>query len=34
MPATRIRAIRRAVEQLVQAMEAGDVEARFFFADG
>jgi DNA-binding MarR family transcriptional regulator len=34
MPAGRIRGIRRAVDDLVAAMEAEGVEARFFFADG
>ena len=29
-----VRNIRRAVDRLVQAMEATDVHARFFFADG
>jgi DNA-binding MarR family transcriptional regulator len=33
MPAKRVREIRRAVEDLVGVMEAGDVEARFFFAE-
>lgn len=32
MSATRIRAIRRALGQLLNTMEAEDVEARFFFA--
>ena len=30
----RLRAIRRAVDDLVAAMEAQDVEARFFFSEG
>jgi DNA-binding MarR family transcriptional regulator len=34
MPPARIRSIRRAVDDLVRAMEAEAVEARFFFADG
>lgn len=34
LPAPRVREIREAVEQIVGAMEASDVEARFFFADG
>jgi DNA-binding MarR family transcriptional regulator len=34
MPAREVRSIRRAVDRLVQAMEATDVHARFFFADG
>ncbi|HEY6158280.1 MAG TPA: MarR family transcriptional regulator [Gemmatimonadales bacterium] len=33
MPAREVRSIRRAVDRLVQAMEATDVHARFFFAD-
>lgn len=33
MPATRVRGLRRAVDVLVSAMEATDVEARFFFSD-
>jgi MarR family transcriptional regulator, organic hydroperoxide resistance regulator len=33
MPAARVRSIRRAIDRLVQAMEAGDVHARFFFAE-
>jgi DNA-binding MarR family transcriptional regulator len=34
MPGKRLRAIRRAVDDLVAAMEAQDVEARFFFSEG
>jgi DNA-binding MarR family transcriptional regulator len=34
MPPREVRQIRRAVDQLVEAMEATDVNARFFFADG
>lgn len=34
MPAREVRKIRRAVDRLVQAMEAADVHARFFFAEG
>jgi hypothetical protein len=34
MPAARVKEIRQAVERVVEAMEASDVEARFFFADG
>jgi DNA-binding MarR family transcriptional regulator len=34
MPPARIRSIRRAVDDLVTAMEAGNVEARFFFEEG
>jgi DNA-binding MarR family transcriptional regulator len=34
MSGRRIGGIRRAVDALVGAMEATDVEARFFFADG
>ena len=34
MPAARVKEIRQAVEQVVTAMEASDVEARFFFSDG
>jgi DNA-binding MarR family transcriptional regulator len=34
MPSARLRGIRRAVDDLVGAMEAKDVEARFFFEDG
>jgi DNA-binding MarR family transcriptional regulator len=34
LPAARVREIRQAVEQIVDAMEASDIEARFFFADG
>jgi len=34
MPARDVRKIRRAVDRLVQAMEATDVNARFFFAEG
>lgn len=33
MPAAEVRRIRRAVETMVEAMEATDVEAPFFFAD-
>lgn len=33
MAARELRQIRRAVEQLVGAMEAGDLSARFFFSD-
>jgi DNA-binding MarR family transcriptional regulator len=33
MPAREVRSIRHAVDRLVQAMEATDVHARFFFAD-
>jgi DNA-binding MarR family transcriptional regulator len=33
MPAREVRKIRHAVERLVEAMEASDVNARFFFAD-
>jgi DNA-binding MarR family transcriptional regulator len=33
MPAQEVRGIRHAVDRLVQAMEATDVHARFFFAD-
>lgn len=33
MPPTRLRNIRRAVEDLVGAMEADDVQARFFFEE-
>jgi DNA-binding MarR family transcriptional regulator len=33
MPPGRVRSIRRAVDRLVQAMEASDVNARFFFAE-
>lgn len=33
MPASRVRSIRRAVDHLVRAMEAGGIEARFFFSD-
>jgi MarR family transcriptional regulator, organic hydroperoxide resistance regulator len=33
MPAEQLRRTRRVVEQLVDAMEAGDVNARFFFSD-
>jgi MarR family transcriptional regulator, organic hydroperoxide resistance regulator len=33
MPPRAVHAIRRAVDRLVQAMEATDVNARFFFAD-
>ncbi|HSR91974.1 MAG TPA: MarR family transcriptional regulator, partial [Gemmatimonadales bacterium] len=34
MPSKRLRAIRRAVDDLVGAMEAQDVDARFFFSEG
>jgi MarR family transcriptional regulator, organic hydroperoxide resistance regulator len=34
MPAREVHSIRHAVDRLVQAMEATDVHARFFFADG
>lgn len=34
MPTRRVRVIRRAIDDLVAAMEAEGVEARFFFADG
>ena len=33
MPPREVRKIRHAVDRLVQAMEASDVNARFFFAD-
>lgn len=33
MPAREVRSIRQAVDRLVQAMEATDVTARFFFAE-
>ena len=33
MPPQEVRAIRRAVDRLVQVMEASDVAARFFFSD-
>ncbi|MEO8030879.1 MAG: MarR family transcriptional regulator [Gemmatimonadota bacterium] len=33
LPGGRVREIRTAVDQVVEAMEAGDVEARFFFSD-
>jgi len=33
MPARDVAAIRRAVDRLVEAMEAADVPARFFFAE-
>ncbi|MEO8633791.1 MAG: MarR family winged helix-turn-helix transcriptional regulator [Gemmatimonadales bacterium] len=33
MPARRVKEIRRSLQVLVGAMEAGAVEARFFFAD-
>lgn len=33
MRASQVRRIRRAVEHLVEAMEAADVKARFFFSD-
>jgi DNA-binding MarR family transcriptional regulator len=34
LPASRVRDIRSAVEEIVTAMEASGTEARFFFADG
>lgn len=34
MPAGEVRKIRHAVDRLVEAMEATDVPARFFFAEG
>jgi DNA-binding MarR family transcriptional regulator len=34
MPPRQVRSIRHAVDRLVHAMEATDVSARFFFADG
>jgi len=34
MPPARLRSIRRAVDDLVGAMEAKDVDARFFFEEG
>jgi MarR family transcriptional regulator, organic hydroperoxide resistance regulator len=34
MDTRRVRQIRRAIEDVVSAMEAEDVEARFFFAEG
>jgi len=34
MPRARLRSIRRAVDDLVGAMEAKDVDARFFFEEG
>jgi DNA-binding MarR family transcriptional regulator len=34
MPAPEVRTIRRSVDRLVQAMEATDLRARFFFAEG
>ena len=34
MPSRKVREIRRSIRDLVGAMEAEDVEARFFFADG
>lgn len=34
MPPREVRTIRDAVDRLVQAMEATDVNARFFFAEG
>ncbi len=34
LPPARVREIRASVDQIVDAMEAGDIEARFFFADG
>lgn len=33
MPAAEVRRIRRSVERLVEAMEATDVKARFFFSE-
>jgi DNA-binding MarR family transcriptional regulator len=33
MPATRVRTLRRSIDTLLEAMEASDVEARFFFSD-
>jgi DNA-binding MarR family transcriptional regulator len=33
MPPIRVRSLRRSMETLVQAMEAADIEARFFFSD-
>ena len=33
LPAARVRALRRSIETLVRAMEADDVDARFFFSD-
>ena len=33
MPARELREIRRVVDRLVVAMEAGDLSARFFFSD-
>jgi DNA-binding MarR family transcriptional regulator len=33
MPSPKVRQLRRAVDVLVSAMEARDVEARFFFSD-
>jgi DNA-binding MarR family transcriptional regulator len=33
LPPRELRAIRRSVDRLVTMMEAGDVEARFFFSD-
>lgn len=33
MPAREVREVRRAVERLVLAMEAGDTDARFFFTN-
>lgn len=34
MPPTRLARIRQSIDDLTRAMEAEDVEARFFFADG
>ena len=33
MPTLEVRRVRDAVDRLVEAMEAGDVKARFFFSD-
>jgi DNA-binding MarR family transcriptional regulator len=33
MSPTRVRSLRRSIETLVQAMEASNIEARFFFSD-
>jgi len=33
LPAGRVRALRRSIETLVRAMEADNVDARFFFSD-
>ena len=33
MPRARLRALRHSIEALVTAMEASDLEARFFFSD-